>query len=110
MPVRCTTSSTAPDLDADVPDVTLAITPLRRIARFNALADLRRMIGVGAFVYAREPYHPLHRRPDVRPGKVASEIALRLYLTVGFVALFGLAILAADLDRRHGRRLRGKRW
>src|SRR3982750_4743552 len=30
----------------------LAITPLRRIARFNLLVDVRRMLGVGAFVYA----------------------------------------------------------
>ena len=30
----------------------LAITPLRRIARFAALFDVRRMIGVGSFCYA----------------------------------------------------------
>src|SRR5262249_14273956 len=29
----------------------LAVTPLTRIARFGALMDVRRMIGVGAFVY-----------------------------------------------------------
>src|SRR5215510_11512199 len=32
--------------------MTLAITPLRRIGRFGALIDVRRMIGVGAFWYA----------------------------------------------------------
>src|SRR5262245_17640927 len=32
--------------------VSLAITPLARIARFNKLVDVRRMIGVGAFVFA----------------------------------------------------------
>jgi hypothetical protein len=32
--------------------IALAITPLRRIARFGALVDVRRMIGVGAFCYA----------------------------------------------------------
>src|SRR5437660_148483 len=30
----------------------LAVTPLRRIARFGGLVDVRRMIGVGAFCYA----------------------------------------------------------
>ena len=29
--------------------ISLAITPLRRIARYGALVDVRRMIGVGAF-------------------------------------------------------------
>src|SRR6202166_650160 len=29
--------------------LSLAITPLRRVARFGALIDVRRMIGVGAF-------------------------------------------------------------
>src|SRR3954469_9403503 len=32
--------------------MSLAITPLRRIARFGALVDVRRMIGVGAACYA----------------------------------------------------------
>src|ERR1700680_1714954 len=30
---------------------TLAVTPLRRITRFGQLIDIRRMLGVGAFVY-----------------------------------------------------------
>ena len=30
----------------------LAVTPLTRIARFGALMDIRRMLGVGAFCYA----------------------------------------------------------
>src|SRR5258706_570111 len=32
--------------------MTLAITPLRRIARYGQLVDVRRMLGVGAFCYA----------------------------------------------------------
>ena len=32
--------------------ISLAVTPLRRIGRFGKLLDVRRMIGVGAFVYA----------------------------------------------------------
>src|ERR1700688_2416656 len=31
--------------------VTLAVTPLRRIARYGNLIDVRRMLGVGAFCY-----------------------------------------------------------
>ena len=32
--------------------VTLAVTPLARIGRFNGLIDVRRMLGVGACIYA----------------------------------------------------------
>src|SRR5262245_26799722 len=32
--------------------LSLAVTPLRRVGRFTRLLDVRRMIGVGAFVYA----------------------------------------------------------
>src|SRR5215831_15365770 len=52
----------------------LAITPLRRIARWPAL------------------------------------IALRLYLTIGFVALLGLTALAATSTDAMVRRLGGRRW
>src|SRR5664279_137160 len=31
--------------------VTLAVTPLRRIARYGNLVEVRRMLGVGAFCY-----------------------------------------------------------
>jgi sulfoxide reductase heme-binding subunit YedZ len=90
--------------------VTLGITPLRRIARFNTLIDVRRMIGVGAFVYAA--VHILlftaDQMFDLR--KVVSEIALRLYLTIGFAALLGLTALAVTSTDGMVRRMGGKRW
>jgi sulfoxide reductase heme-binding subunit YedZ len=43
-------------------------------------------------------------------GKVASEIVLRLYLTIGFVALAILAALAITSTDRMVRRLGGRRW
>jgi sulfoxide reductase heme-binding subunit YedZ len=90
--------------------VALAVTPLRRIARFNQLADVRRMIGVGAFAYiaAHLGLYVADQMFDLR--KVASEIALRLYLTIGFVALLGLAALAATSTDAMVRRLGAKRW
>jgi sulfoxide reductase heme-binding subunit YedZ len=90
--------------------ISLAITPLRRIARFNQLVDVRRMIGVGAFVYAA--LHVILYAADLKfdLGKVASEIVLRLYLTVGFIALLGLMALAATSTDGMVRRLGGKRW
>jgi len=88
----------------------LAITPLRRVARFNLLVDVRRMIGVGAFAYAA--VHILLYVADQMFDlwKVASEIVLRLYLTIGFVALLGLTALAATSTDGMVRRLGGRRW
>jgi sulfoxide reductase heme-binding subunit YedZ len=88
----------------------LAITPLRRVARFNRLTDVRRMIGVGAFVYiaAHLGLYVADQMFDLK--KVASEIALRLYLTIGLVAWLGLAALAATSTDGMVRRLGPKRW
>ena len=88
----------------------LAVTPLTRIARFGALMDVRRMIGVGAFAYAGA--HILLYIADQMfdLGKVASEIVLRLYLTIGFTALLGLTTLAATSTDGMVRRLGPRRW
>ena len=88
----------------------LAITPLRRIARFNLLVDVRRMIGVGAFVYAATHISLYVADQMFDLWKVASEIALRLYLTIGFTALLGLTALAITSTDGMVRRLGGKNW
>jgi sulfoxide reductase heme-binding subunit YedZ len=90
--------------------IALAVTPLRRIARFNQLADVRRMIGVGAFVYiaAHLSLYVADQMFDF--WKVATEIFKRLYLTIGFVALLGLAVLAGTSTDGWVRRLGAKRW
>jgi sulfoxide reductase heme-binding subunit YedZ len=90
--------------------VSLAITPLRRIGRFGQLFDVRRMIGVGAFVYAATHISLYIADQMFDLWKVASEIVLRLYLTIGFVALLGLTILAVTSTDGMVRRLGGKRW
>jgi methionine sulfoxide reductase heme-binding subunit len=89
--------------------LSLAITPLRRVARFGALVDVRRMIGVGAFCYAAAHISLFVADQMFDLSKVASEIALRVYLTIGFVALSGLAVLAATSTDGMMRRL-GRRW
>jgi sulfoxide reductase heme-binding subunit YedZ len=90
--------------------VALAVTPLRRIARFNQLADIRRIIGVGAAIYAIAHIllYVADQAYDLR--KVASEIVLRLYLTIGFVALLWLAALAVTSTDAMVRRLGSRRW
>jgi sulfoxide reductase heme-binding subunit YedZ len=88
----------------------LAVTPLRRIARFNQLVDVRRMIGVGTFFYIAAHFLLFVADQMFDFRKVASEIALRLYLTIGFVALLGLAALAATSTDGMVRRLGTRRW
>ncbi len=90
--------------------LSLAITPLRRIARYGQLVDVRRMIGVGAFCYgvAHISLYFVDQMFDL--FTVASEIALRVYLTIGFTALTGLAVLAATSTDGMVRALGGLRW
>jgi sulfoxide reductase heme-binding subunit YedZ len=88
----------------------LAITPLRRIARYPQLLDVRRMIGVGAFCYgaAHLTLYAVDQMLDL--AHVASEIVFRVYLTIGFTALVGLAALAATSTDGMVRALGGLRW
>jgi methionine sulfoxide reductase heme-binding subunit len=88
----------------------LAITPMRRITRFGNLIDIRRMIGVGAFVYglAHISLYTADQMFDLT--KVASEVVLRVYLLIGFTALVGLATLAATSTDGMVRRLGAMRW
>ena len=89
--------------------ITLAITPLRRIAGWRRLIHVRRMLGVATFCYALA--HLLLYVVDQKfnLGRVAGEIAVRFYLTIGFVGVLGLAVLAATSTDRAIRRL-GKQW
>jgi methionine sulfoxide reductase heme-binding subunit len=90
--------------------LSLAVTPLRRIARFGQLVDVRRMIGVGAFCYgvAHLSLYITDQMFDL--ANVAYEIAVRVYLTIGFTALLGLGALAATSTDGMVRRLGGIRW
>ncbi len=90
--------------------VALAITPIRRSGRFSGLIDVRRLIGVGAFVYAT--LHILLYIADERFDlvKVALEIVKRLYLTVGLVAWLGLLALAITSNDSMVKRLGAVQW
>ena len=90
--------------------ISLSITPLRRIARFGALVDVRRMIGVGAFCYAATHISLVIANEKFDIAKVATEIVLRVYLTIGFTALLGLTALAVTSTDGMVRRLGGRRW
>lgn len=90
--------------------ITLAVTPLRRIGAWPRLMLLRRMLGVGAFAYAAIHLCIYIVQQHYRLGFVASEILLRFYLTIGFVAVLGLTALAATSTDGMMRRLGGRNW
>lgn len=90
--------------------VALAITPLRRSGRFGGLIEVRRMIGVGAFVYATLHIFLYVADEKFDLVKVALEIVKRLYLTIGFVAWLGLLALAVTSNDTMVKRLGAQRW
>ena len=87
----------------------LAITPLRRIAAWPQATTLRRMLGLAALGYALAHLSLYVIDQNFHLGFVASEIALRFYLTIGFVALLGLTVLGVLSTDGWMRRL-GRRW
>ncbi|WP_336080648.1 sulfite oxidase heme-binding subunit YedZ [Thalassospira sp. CH_XMU1448-2] len=89
--------------------ISLLITPLRRITRFSKLVQVRRQIGVGAFCYAIMHLCLYAISQNLDLGRIASEIVLRIYLTIGFVAVLGLAVLAATSTKAAMRKL-GAKW
>lgn len=87
--------------------MSLAVSPARRILQWPKLINVRRMLGVGAFFYAFAHLLLYMLDQKLRLGFIASEIALRFYLTIGFVALLGLSALAATSTDAMIRRLGG---
>ncbi len=87
--------------------ISLAVTPLRRIANWPKLIMVRRMLGVTALCYALAHFalYIVDLKLDLL--RVASEIALRFYLTIGFVALLGLVALGSTSTDAAIRRLGG---
>lgn len=74
---------------------TLAVTPLRRLAGLSRLIIIRRLLGIAAFAFAFTHLllYVAHESGDL--AKVASEIVKRFYLTIGFITVLGLGVLAA---------------
>lgn len=90
--------------------LTLAVSPVARIARRPQLLRLRRMLGLFAFFYVVlhfAIYLVLDRSLDA--AMIVEDIARRPYITIGFAALLMLVPLAATSTQRMMRRL-GRRW
>ena len=89
--------------------ITLALTPLQRLLNWPKISLIRRMLGVTTFGYALTHFilYIVNSKFDL--VFVASEIVLRFYLSIGFVALLGLSLLAATSFDSAVRKL-GKKW
>lgn len=88
----------------------LAITPLRRSGRYAKLVDVRRIVGVASFLYGAAHLSLYVADQGFDLVKVVVEIVSRLYLTIGFVALLSLAVLAVTSNDAMVKRLGGLRW
>ena len=87
----------------------LAITPFARIVDWPRLLTVRRMVGVTATAYALAHFSLYVVDQKFHLLTVASEIALRFYLAIGFVALCGLIALGVTSTVAMMKRM-GKRW
>lgn len=87
----------------------LAVTPARRLFNWSKLLNMRRTFGVAAACYAVFHFILYIIDQKFRLDVVASEIVLRVYLTIGFVALIGLIALGVTSTDAAIRRL-GPRW
>jgi sulfoxide reductase heme-binding subunit YedZ len=90
--------------------LTLAITPLRRLTKWNWMIRFRRMLGLFAFFYVVLhflTYAVLDQGLDI--ALVIEDVLKRPYITLGMAGLLLLIPLALTSTRGMMRRL-GKRW
>jgi len=91
--------------------ITLAVTPLRQTLALPNLIRYRRMLGLFAFFYVILhfiTYIWLDKFFDLE--EMWKDIAIRRFITVGFLAFVLLIPLAITSTRGWIRRLGGKRW
>ena len=91
--------------------VTLAITPLRWLTKWNLIINFRRMVGLFAFFYGTLHfmiYFVLDR--SLMFDGLWEDIVKRPYITMGFTAFVLMIPLAVTSTRGWIRRLGGRRW
>jgi methionine sulfoxide reductase heme-binding subunit len=90
---------------------TLAVTPIRRVTGWNRIIQIRKPLGLIAFLYA-----VLHFLSYVVVDQwfgityIIDDILNRPFITAGFTAFLLLIPLAATSTRDSIRRLGGRRW
>ena len=90
--------------------IALAVTPLRRLTGWSWLQRFRRMLGLFAFFYTLLHFLAwLILDQGVLWSAIVEDIVKRPFITVGYVALLILTVMAATSTNGMRRRL-GKRW
>lgn len=90
--------------------ITLAVTPLRRLTGWNWLSRFRRMLGLFTFFYALMHFLVwLLLDQGILLSAILEDLLERPFITIGFVALLLLTVLAATSTDGMRRRL-GRRW
>jgi sulfoxide reductase heme-binding subunit YedZ len=90
---------------------TLAVTPLRRLTKWNWLIKLRRMLGLYMFFYGFLHFMTFlwfDHFFDVQ--EMWKDVLKRPFITVGFIAFVLLIPLAVTSTNAMVKRLGGKRW
>ena len=90
--------------------VTLSITPFRLITGQNRLILVRRMLGLTALSYAVIHFALFIVDQKYDLVRVASEIVLRFYLTIGFISLVALIALGVTSTDRSIRAMGALSW
>jgi len=90
--------------------ITLAITPARRVTRWNVLITYRRMFGLFTFFYASvHLFSYLAFDRFFAFGEIAEDVAKRPFITAGMAAFVLMVPLALTSTKGWIRRL-GRRW
>jgi len=89
---------------------TLAVTPARRLFEWSKLIQIRRILGLTVLTYILAHFSMFLLDSKWNLSFVAHEIALRVYLTIGFVAILGLIALGATSTDGMVRRMGARNW
>jgi sulfoxide reductase heme-binding subunit YedZ len=91
--------------------ITLAVTPLRRLSKWNWLIKLRRMLGLFAFFYVALHFTTfLWFDHFFDLDEMLKDVVKRPFITVGFAAFLLLIPLAVTSTNGMVKRLGARRW
>ena len=91
--------------------ITLAVTPLRKIFKLNALIKYRRMLGLFAFFYGclhLVTYSIFDKSLGL--GAIVGDVGQRPFIAVGMAAFLMMIPLAVTSTNAMVKRLGGKNW
>ncbi len=91
--------------------LTIAVSPVRQVFKWNGLGKFRRMLGLFAFFYGvlhLLTYVAFDRYFNLR--SVPADVASRPFIAIGMLAFFLMLPLAITSTNKMVKRLGGKRW